>query len=682
MMKNKKIKKLVCCILLSIITCFGLFACEKGNGEENNEPTSNGFTVSQTVVVVEEKKSVNVFVNVEEGYTGDYTFTWTSADDTIAQAVPVSSKQTTSGRIIGKKVGTTKVTVKEKGGKYVEIDVTVEPYIASTASVINLVVGEKEAFPITSTAGVAFTVKNDRIASVAADGTITALAAGRTLLTATKGEKAFNVELQVDKADILNLVLDEAEKNTARLPLSDKTGFTFESKNASVATVDSAGIVTAVGGGETKVVATNAGVSYEYDVAVIGNKAQKIVFGEQVDERVSVYGRTNYVSEKGRMFYFAPAGFDVTFYGTELKADMHSEKSGDHYTWLSVFVDGESLTDASVTGDRIVKLETSGERTIVSGLEAGWHTVKIRKRTPYISGSTTWDAFGVKSITTDGYFGYANNKSDFRIDVYGDSISCGYGNLTDGASLSASNTDGVMAWESLLAHEIGADLNVAAASGWGIAYDAGCNSANAIKSENAASWNLWTKNNAYDKLTPNHSTTSGYATGTDLILINLGTNDHTGINAGGDKNYVSKKLMYWLFALKKANPETPIVSMYGMMGVNADTQKCLQDAVNAVQGAIEALNAAKIAGKIEETAIQDATAVIDANVKINDATAQVEASVSGLAHLIYADTTVTADIHYLRNTPVNGGSGHPLVAGHRQAAQEVLSYLLKTGLLK
>ncbi len=678
-------KKLLCSILLSLITCFSLVSCGSGAGNGtsggNTDSTvkvpAKGVTVNQNNVIIEESTSINVFANVVDGYTGDYTFTWTSTDPTIAQAQPVSSKQTMTGRIIGKKAGTTKVVVTEAGGKFAEITVTVEPYTVATASLVALTVGETEAFPITpSTAGITFSSQNEKVATVAADGTITAHTAGRTRLTARKNSvaKTINVDLQVNKADIINLVIGETGKDSAVLPMS---GATYVSQNPAVATVDANGTVTAVADGEMQVVATKDGKAYAYDVAVIGTKAQTIAFGEQVDAKVSVYGRTSYKENKGRMFYFAPAGFDVTFFGTQLTADMYSEITDGHYSWLSVYVDGESMTEASTTGDRIVKLETSGEKTIVSGLQEGWHTVKVRKRTPYISGDYIWDAYGVKSLTTDGYFGYANNKSNFRIDVYGDSISCGYGNLTDGETNTASTSDGVMAWESLLAHEIGADLNVAAASGWGIAYDASGD----IK--NSKEWNLWTKDNAYDKLTPYENGTSGYSVGADLVLINLGTNDHTGLNAGGDANYVSKKLMYWLFTLKASNPQTPIVSMYGMMGVDSKTRTSLENAVNAVQKTIEALNAAKASGKTKDEAITEALTVVDKHVKINDATEQVTTYVTGVADLIFAEepTAVTANVYYLSNKPVNGVGGHPLVDGHKQATQEVLQFLVKNNLL-
>ncbi len=668
-------------LILSAIMCLSLFGCKDKEQEQGGNVVDFAeIAVNQSDVTVEVRRSVNVFVEKIDAYTGNDTYTWVSEDESVAKVEAVSSRQTMTGRILGKKVGTTKVTVTAGNGKSATINVTVEPYLASTANDVTLTIGDTSSFPITSTKGFTFTSLNDKIASVGPDGAITAIAPGRTILTAVRGQRKFNVAVQVNKASVMNLVLNESGKDKASLPVAAQGGYTYSSEDSAIASVNALGEVSAVGGGETKVVAMKNGVSYTYEVAVVPSKSNTLSFGEEIDEKISVYGRTDYQAGKGRMFYFAPAGFDVTFYGTELKADMYSESNEGHYSWLSVFVDGEAMTEESATDNRVVRLAESGEATLVSGLAEGWHTVKVRKRTPYISGGETWDAFGVQELRTDGYFGYTNNKSDFRIDVYGDSISCGYGNLTDGNTNSASTTDGVMAWESILAHGIGADLNVAAASGWGIAYDSSCDSKDKIASENASKWNLWTKDNAYDKLTPNHSAT-GYAKGADLILINLGTNDYTGINAGGDKNYVSKKMMYWLFDLKALNPQTPIVSMYGMMGTNGDTQNCLKAAVNAVQGAIVSLTNAKASGVSKEEAIQTATALVDSNVKINDAGAIVGQRLTAIAELIYADTAVAANVYYFQNAAVNGGKGHPLVEGHKQAASSVLDYLMKNQLI-
>lgn len=143
-------------------------------------------------------------------------------------------------------------------------------------------------------------------------------------------------------------------------------------------------------------------------------------------ERVKFYGRTFFHDMFGaNVIINSASGFEVKFSGTFLKMDILVK--GVRNERFSVFVDGERDSEKNILS---INRDVDGFKfktvDIVKGLEEGEHTVKIIKRT-MSSMSTCY----VKNLETDGVFLELENKSNLKIEYFGDSVTCGEGVLRE-----------------------------------------------------------------------------------------------------------------------------------------------------------------------------------------------------------------------------------------------------------
>lgn len=142
---------------------------------------------------------------------------------------------------------------------------------------------------------------------------------------------------------------------------------------------------------------------------------------------VNTYGRVFYNSDLGGVtFINSASGFEVRFRGTELRAEVQTVSGGGSYPngMFSVFVDGETDSNAKILKTERSVGGISDEVTIAEGLTDGEHVVKVLKRTP-----SNRDRLIVSQISTDGEILPAPAKPSLNIEFYGDSITCGEGVL-------------------------------------------------------------------------------------------------------------------------------------------------------------------------------------------------------------------------------------------------------------
>lgn len=558
-------KKLIV-IMLSVLLCFGITACGTGGGNDKDgiyfESESMSILVGRTEYVK---------VKLEDNYSGDTDkMDWSSSDESVLTVKDATRANLISGEIKAKKAGTVVVTASSSNGKTASITVSVLARLKASQTTVTIMEGDTAAFPLADKTNVTFTSADTSIATVQADGTITGVAPGETTVTATNGESDCFVAVKVNKVTlpVSTYAMTVLVNEPTDFPISEIANVTFASADPETVSVAADGKMTGLKKGETTVTATKNGVSATVNVGVVETKEQTVTLGELADERFNLYGRTKYQSETvGQAFYYTASGFDVSFYGTSLKAALYDGSATNGFVSLSVFVDDETMISASTTGDRLINLSGSKEYPLVSGLESGWHTVRVRKRTPYQGGGTVFGYFGLKSVTTDGFIGYTPNKSDFRIDFYGDSIASGYGNLTDGKSETAASTDGNMTYATILANKLGCDYNVVSVSGWGIAWRGNGDTSFSIPDQ-------------YDKLYVN-SAENYDASGASVIVINLGTNDASALSGNNSLSvdYFKEKYTTFLTNLRAKNPNAYIVCAYGMMGTDSRISEAIDNVV-------------------------------------------------------------------------------------------------------
>lgn len=243
------------------------------------------------------------------------------------------------------------------------------------------------------------------------------------------------------------------------------------------------------------------------------------------------------------------SGFEVGFFGTELIADL----SGQSGAYLSVFLDGDTDCETNV----IKELNSRKTVTLVSKLSEGAHTVKVLKR------SEAADALcSLYSLKTDGRFVDPLEMPARKMEIYGDSITAGYGNLGNNSGTKTNeNSNGLYTYSFLAAQNLNAQINTIAYSGYGLY---------------TSRWSAGLIPSIYQCISGGDGTLWDFNSyQADVVMINLGTNDYA--NLGGANaampffNAQSFKTAYKTFIgnLREKYPHASIVCIYGMMDNSA-----------------------------------------------------------------------------------------------------------------
>ena len=220
---------------------------------------------------------------------------------------------------------------------------------------------------------------------------------------------------------------------------------------------------------------------------------------------------------------------------------------------FSVAVDGDY--DNQVLAD--AKAEGFGAYAETNMTE-GTHTIEIRK-------ATEWSQCGkitVTGVTISGTLGTtAPEQKAHRIEFYGDSITSGYGNLTTTETSPAGSwlyQDGTRSYAAFTAHHYDAEYAIATASGHG------------ILGGYVGTTSTYDKYFKYSCV-PDKTPWSVADYDADLIVINLGSNDHFRCaNAGTqiDQSAFVAKCSGIVEDMHTQNPDAKILWVVGMMGVD------------------------------------------------------------------------------------------------------------------
>lgn len=183
------------------------------------------------------------------------------------------------------------------------------------------------------------------------------------------------------------------------------------------------------------------------------------------------------------------------FAGTD--ASVRLDDAGRYFT---VVVDGAVQPPLATS---------PGEQTypLAVGLAAGEHTIELYRRTEGSFGAT--EILGVDLV---GEL-LAPPPVTRRIEVIGDSITCGYGNEgVAPCSFSAETENHYLTYAAVAARTLGAELSTVAWSGKGLVYNFGDDKNEPLPQ-------------VYDRLIAGEATAWSFAWQPDVVVINLGTND-------------------------------------------------------------------------------------------------------------------------------------------------------------
>ncbi len=399
------------------------------------------------------------------------------------------------------------------------------------------------------------------------------------------------VECRLEIADDVIAVAagDECETEIAEFTFdgenADKTLLEYSSSDENVFTVDENGIISAIGAGTAYVTASFQGVTAKTRVEVGVSRDSLKKFSE---EAVKIHGRHVKNSDGKLVFDNVNSGIELWFFGTEFKVAFDVPKTTStaagltQYGFLRVYLDDDikygyttDIEELNVAGRRVA-LDKSGDGavyTLASGLDEGYHRIQILKASEQrLNGDTRWVVSSLISDENCLVITAKESKKSIKIDFYGDSISCGAGNLGENSEhIYNTNGDGTKTYASFTARALNADSSVVSKSGL-------CVSAELVGKDLSLEkcWdNVSIHNNEKTEIDPD----------TNLVVINLGTNDFSDIYKGNSTYAdLTAGIVRTLTAMKKKYTNAKFVWCYGLMNEVPDVKNAIVSALGQMGG--------------------------------------------------------------------------------------------------
>jgi lysophospholipase L1-like esterase len=219
-------------------------------------------------------------------------------------------------------------------------------------------------------------------------------------------------------------------------------------------------------------------------------------------------GRVDGCDSRGARYAWSGSGFVGRFQGTGLSVRL-LDTANQH----TVLIDG-------VLQPTLKTQIADAMYPLVSDLPAGEHTFEVYRRTEASFGETIVASFSV----THGELLAPPEAPARRIEIVGDSITCGYGNEgTLPCAFSADTENHYLSYGAITARDLGAELSTVAWSGKGVVF-------NYNGDRNSPLPTLYPLTSPTDR-----DSTWSFAWQPDAVVINLGTNDYsTGKNPTDD----------------------------------------------------------------------------------------------------------------------------------------------------
>lgn len=220
-------------------------------------------------------------------------------------------------------------------------------------------------------------------------------------------------------------------------------------------------------------------------------------------------GRVDGTNPNAAKFAWQGAGFVAVVSGATIAVKLRTE--GTTTVFFQPVIDG-------MVGARF-KVDQGSDQTVTlgSGLSAADHLVELYRETEGVYGVSTF--LGFTSGTVKG----APVSSGRLIEVVGDSISAGYGNLgsephpnwvaSPACHWTADNSSWYATYAAVAGHALNAEVSTIACSGWGMYRDGENGTSSVLSSvyENA--------------LGTGSSSAWSFASKASVVVVNLGTND-------------------------------------------------------------------------------------------------------------------------------------------------------------
>ncbi len=242
---------------------------------------AGSISLNKTEATLKVAETVDLIATVLPETTTDKTVTWTSDNEAIAIV-------DANGKVTAVAVGVANITG-TCGDVSATCKVTVNPVPASSVTLnvedMTLLVGQSDKLTATikpdntTYPDITWTSDNEVVATVDANGTVTALSVGVANITATCGDVSATCKVTVNpvpassvalNVEDMTLLVGQSDKLTATVKPNNTTypDITWTSDNEAVATVDANGTVTAVSAGIANIKAKCGSVSATCKVKV------------------------------------------------------------------------------------------------------------------------------------------------------------------------------------------------------------------------------------------------------------------------------------------------------------------------------------------------------------------------------------------------------------------------------
>lgn len=222
---------------------------------------------------------------------------------------------------------------------------------------------------------------------------------------------------------------------------------------------------------------------------------------ETGEPAVHFVGRFQDDGPSGMRSEWSGSGIVARFEGTSVSVTLNDGGSNQ----FTVLIDGELQPKLVPQG---------GEQSypLASGLSPGPHVVELYRRTEASFGGTSFLGF---DFGADGRLLPPPAPAERRIELIGDSISCGYGNEGESATcgFSADTENHYLTYGAIAARAVGAELTTIAWSGKGLVYNYDTDTNDPLPS-------------LYDRTLPTEAGSAwNFANAPHVVVLNLGTND-------------------------------------------------------------------------------------------------------------------------------------------------------------
>jgi lysophospholipase L1-like esterase len=294
---------------------------------------------------------------------------------------------------------------------------------------------------------------------------------------------------------------------------------------------------------------------------------------------VRFVGRVDTSEAAGALFAWSGTGVVARFTGSSLGVRL---TGGQQYT---VLIDGQ-------VGPKLTS--TGGSDSLATGLAAGEHQVELYRRTEANQGESRFLGFDI----ADGELLAPPPAPERRIEIIGDSISCGYGD--EGADMSCmfspDTENHYLTYGAIAARNLGAELSTIAWSGKGVVCNYGDDASSCVDP----------MPNQFPRTLPSRtdSVWDFSLFQPQAVVINLGTNDLSTNVDPTEQEFVAAYVTL-LERMRTAYPDALILCTIGPLLGGADLTTARTYIASAVQQRADAGDAGVRTFELEPTNPED-----------------------------------------------------------------------------